>query len=144
MLFFVTTISVTEPYDNRILHCVQRTEKLVFSHAHNSLIHISPLICHVVFCGLVVIAIAYEGRDTEFQSYLNCLLRDREILPMHSQNVTRKKKIMKKSPKTESKTILCSSNKEINPKYILSRVELFFHKYEPYDFRMLVRQNHYT
>ena len=41
-------------------------------------------------CGLVVIAIASDGRDTEFESHLNCLLREREILRMRSQSATRK------------------------------------------------------
>ena len=88
-----------------------KTQKLVFSHAHNSLIHISHFFkfkkCCVVSeknryfpgnlsrCLLwfsVVIAIASEERDTEFESYLNCLLREREILRTRSQSATPPKK----------------------------------------------------
>ena len=67
-----------------------KTQKLVSGHAHNSLIHISPFSCHVVFRGLVVFAIASEGRDTEFESHLKCLLRDRDILRIRRQSATRK------------------------------------------------------
>ena len=69
-----------------------KTLKLVSSHAHNSSIHILPLICHVVYHCLVVIAIASEGRDLEFKSHFNCLLRDRKILCMCTQSATWKKK----------------------------------------------------
>ena len=36
---------------------MQQKHKIVSGHAHNSLTHISLLVCHLVFCGLVVIAI---------------------------------------------------------------------------------------
>ena len=37
-----------------------KTQKLVSDHAHNSLSHISPLLCDIVVCGLVVLAIALK------------------------------------------------------------------------------------
>ena len=99
--FTVFTVSgfqrVTESYDNwDIALSAMKTKKLVSGHAHNSLIHISSLICHVVFRGLVVIAIA---------SHLTCFLQDGEILRTRSQSATRKNNKNKKdsSPKTESK-----------------------------------------
>ena len=48
-------------------------------------------LCYNILVNIVVIAIVSEGRDTEFEIHLNCLLRDREILRMRSQSTTRKK-----------------------------------------------------
>ena len=46
----------------------------------------------------MVVGIASEGSDTEFESHLNCLLREREILRMRRSSATRmKKNIIKKS-----------------------------------------------
>ena len=47
---------------------MQQKHKNSFPVTHNSLVHISLLSCHVVFRGLVVIAISSEGSDTEFDS----------------------------------------------------------------------------
>lgn len=76
-------------------------------------IQISLLMCQVVSCGVVVIAIASEGRDTVLESHMNFHPRDREILCMHSQSATWKNKKIK-SPKMESNPVLCSSNKVNN------------------------------
>ena len=100
---------------------VTKTQKLVFGHAHSSLVHISLLSCHVVFCGLVVIAIASEGRDTEFDSIPLELPAARQRNLMHTQperdlkKVKRKK--VKKSPKMELKTI-------INPYHYINTNEI--------------------
>ena len=74
----------------------------------------------------MVIAIASEEKDTEFESPLSCLLRDREILRMRSQSATRKKKTttttknkkQKKNPKSkngvENYTLLFEQNLVLN------------------------------
>ena len=55
-----------ESHDNQILHSVQRKLKNSFPVKHT----IPTPGCLAVFRGLVVIAVASEGRDTEFESHL--------------------------------------------------------------------------
>ena len=60
-------------------YCIACNKNIFQSCTQYSLVNISSLVCHIIFCHLVVITIASECRDTKFKPYSTAFISEESI-----------------------------------------------------------------